>query len=379
MKDFIYLDHAAATPMDSRVLQAMLPYLQAGYFNPSAQYLPARRVRDDIEAARSIVAAVLGCRPAEIVFTAGGTEANNLAVRGVMARYPDANVLVSAIEHDAIIKPADQYAVRSVAVHGDGRLDMDDLGQKIDDNTVLVTIMLANNEIGVVQDVREIAQHIEKIRKDRARAGNRLPLYLHTDACQAAPYMNLHIARLGVDLLTLNGSKMYGPKQTGVLFVRGGVVLEPIMYGGGQEAGLRSGTENVPGIIGFAAALDLVQSDREIETRRLQVLRDEFIQRLKQIDERIEINGSIKYRLPNNVHVTFPGVDNERLIMQLDLAGIAVAAGSACSARAGVASHVLAAVGMDRTTAQNTIRFTFGRQTSQAELDRVIATLDNLL
>jgi len=375
MADYIYLDYAAATPLDPAVLDAMLPYLQAEFYNPSAIYSPARQVRQAINDARSKIAANLGCRPAEIVFTAGGTEANNLAIHGVMSRYPDGNLLVSAIEHEATIEPASQFNATVVPVKADGRIDVLNLAKTIDQQTVLVSIMMANNEIGVIQPMRDIARVIKTIRIERQAAGNKRPLYFHTDACQAATYINLNVARLGVDLMTLNGGKMYGPKQTGLLYIKGGIVLGPLIRGGGQEQGMRSGTENVAGIIGLAKAFELTNRRREAEVRRLTVLRDYFISHLLSQHPDATVNGSIKYRLPNNVHVTLPGCDNERLIIGFDLAGIAVAAGSACSARSDRPSHVLGALGMGNQSARSTIRFTMGLSTTESQLDTVLKTL----
>jgi cysteine desulfurase len=375
----IYLDHAAATPVDPRVLVAMQPYLSDQFYNPSATYLAARRVADDLKAARATVAGILGARPSEVIFTAGGTEANNLAIHGVMAQYPEANMVVSAIEHDSVLAPASRYEVRQGAVDTQGIVDMSPLQQQIDNNTALVSLMYANNEIGTVQPIREAAQLLEKIRRQRRQSGNKLPLLLHTDAAQAANYLDLHVARLGVDLLTLNGGKLYGPKQTGVLYVKAGVVLRPLVDGGGQEQGLRSGTENVAGAVGFAKALELAQAMRHDEMSRLQQLQKLFINQIQTTLPNAQLNGSKGKRLPNNVHLTFPGVDNERLLIQLDEAGILAAAGSACSASSEEPSHVLHALGLSDETAQNSLRFTLGRSTTEHDIRAVVQALAQLL
>jgi cysteine desulfurase len=379
MSKSIYLDYAAATPMDPRVLAAMQPYFMANFYNPSATYLAARRVADDLKSARATVASVLGARPSEIIFTAGGTEANNLAIHGVMAQSPGANMVVSAIEHDSVLAPGSRYDVRQAPVASSGIIDTAALSRLIDDQTVLVSVMYANNEIGTVQPVREIAQMLDGIRKQRRQSGNMIPLLFHTDAAQAANYLDLHAARLGVDLLTLNGGKVYGPKQSGVLYVKAGLSLQPLVDGGGQEQGLRSGTENVPAAIGFATALELAQAMRHDEVNRLQRLQKQLIDEVTQAVPTVRLNGSKSKRLPNNVHLTFPGVDNERLLIQLDELGILAAAGSACSASNEEPSHVLHALGLSDAAAQNSVRFTLGRATTDHDITTVVQTLTQLL
>lgn len=376
MQPTIYLDHAAATPMDATVLAAMQPYYTDQFYNPSATYLAAKQVRMAVDAARADVADVLGARPLEIIFTAGGTEADNLAMHGVMQQYPDANCVVSAIEHDAVLLPARSYGCRIAPVKPDGVLDLAALDGLVDENTVLVSIMYANNEVGTVQPIRQVAQLVTK---KRAQRKNDLPLYLHTDACQAANYLDLHVSRLGVDLLTLNSGKIYGPKQVGALYVRTGVQLAAQQLGGGQERSLRSGTENVPGIVGFAKALDVAQAMRTQEGIRLQHLQQQFIRLLQDQVPGVVVNGSRKQRLPNNVHITVPGHDNERLMMQLDEQGIAVAQGSACSASSELPSHVLTAMGLSDADARASLRLTMGRGTTQAHIQQVITALRGLV
>lgn len=371
----IYLDYAAATPLDPSVLAAMMPYLTDRFYNPSASYMAAREVRKEVDAARAKVAFWLGARPAEIIFTAGGTESDNLAIRGIMDRFPDGNVIVSAIEHDAVLKPAMEYDCRIAPVKPDGVADIDALRALIDDRTVLISVMYANNELGTVQPIRDLSVLIGVLRKERKRQGNERPLYLHTDACQATPYLDLHTSRLGVDLLTLNASKMYGPKQVGALYVRAGVTLLPYVRGGGQERGLRSGTENVAGIIGLAAALDMVQARRHEEGRRLAVLQKHCVELLRSTLPDVRVNGSLKHRLPNNVHITIPGADNERIMMQLDEAGIQIATGSACSASSSRPSHVLDAIGLSNDEARSSVRITMGLATDEYAIERSVGAL----
>ena len=375
----IYLDHAAATPLDQNVFEVMLPYLRDQFYNPSAGYAAAQRVDADIEIARAATAHYLGIRPIEILFTAGGTEANNLAIHGVMCRFPKAKIITSAIEHDSVLEASRQYDTQQVPVHPTGIVDLDKLKHIIDDSVVLISVMYANNEIGTIQPIREISQIVAEVRKQRRAAGVRLPLYLHSDAAQAANYLDLHTARLGVDMMTLNGGKIYGLKQSGCLYVKAGLILQPLIYGGGQERGLRSGTENVAAIIGFAKALQLVQDSRQVESKRLLELRDHFVQQLQLAFPSCSINGSLRRRLPNNVHATFPGIDNERLLIQLDEAGVQAAAGSACSASKAESSHVLQAIGMSDAAAHSSIRFTLGRSTTESQLHATIKILGNFV
>ncbi|HET6924202.1 MAG TPA: cysteine desulfurase family protein, partial [Candidatus Saccharimonadales bacterium] len=329
-KRFIYMDYAAATPMDLAVVAAMQPYFSERFYNPSALYAAGLEARADVEKARAAVAHRFGARPSEIVFTAGATEANNLAIHGVMRRYPQANLVVSAVEHDSVLAPAGQYGRLLAPVHADGLVDTAALTKLIDDHTVLVSVQYANNEVGTIQPLKEVSRSVRSIRMERQRAGNKLPLYLHTDAAQAAGYLELHAMRLGADLISINGGKIYGPKQSGALYVGAGIVLSPLIHGGGQERGLRSGTENVAGCIGLATALDLVQSDRRTQAVRMRALQELFLQELGEKVPAATVNGSRKHRLPNNIHVTIPGQDNERLLFGLDEAGVQAATGSAC-------------------------------------------------
>lgn len=370
----LYFDYAAATPMSDSVLAAMQPYFQDKFYNPSANSLPAKSVKKDLEAARSTVAAVLGARPSECVFTAGGTEANNLAIHGVLKKYPDGHIVTTALEHESVHLPARCYDVAEVAPNEQGIVSADSIGAAITDKTVLVSVMYANNEIGTIQPIKQIAQIVAAIRVQRQASGNTLPLYLHTDAAQAGNYLDMHVHRLGVDLMTINGGKLYGPKQSGVLYVRAGVLLDPLIQGGGQEGGLRSGTENVAGCVGFATALHEAEELRDTEVTRLRSLQKRCIDALSDLSGVI-INGSQKLRLPNNIHASFAGQDNERLLYTLEAHGIICAAGSACSASKEEASHVLLGMGLSETEARSSLRFTFGRQTTEEEVAQLITTL----
>lgn len=376
MKRQVYLDYAAATPVDKAVIKAMLPYFQDEFFNPSALYLASKKVKTDLGAARERVAKVLGVRPAEVVFTAGGTEANNLAIQGIMRQFPNGRIIVSAVEHDSVLRVAERYNHAICPVTREGRIDMAQLAKMIDDETVLVSVMHVNNELGTIQPLSDIVSLIKDVRNDRLQRRIRTPLLIHTDASQSANYLKLQPHKLGVDSMTINGGKMYGPKQTGVLFVASGTPIQPLLLGGGQERNLRSGTENVAGSIGFSVALEKAQSRAESERMRVAKLQEQFVHGIaaRFPDAVINSNG-----LVNFVHVTFPGADNERLVMELDERGIQCAVGSACSASSDEPSHVLTAISLSDADAQSSVRFTMGRGTTETDITYVIQQLRELL
>ncbi len=367
MKSFEnYFDYAAATPMLPEAVKAMQPYYADNFYNPSALYLGARANRQILESSRHSVAQGLGARPTEIIFTAGGTEANNIALHGIMQAYPGSHLVTTAIEHDAVLEPAKQYNHSIVGVTEKGIVNLSELQKTITDATVLVSVMYVNNEVGAIQPIKEIAEYIAEVKKARRLSGNELPILLHTDACQATNYLDMHVARLGVDMMTVNAGKIYGPKQSGALFVRTGIVLQPLIWGGGQEWNIRSGTENLANIVGFAYAFEKVRSQAHTEAKRLSSIRDTVIKQLETSLPQVIINGPKgNRRLANNIHLTVPGCDNERLLMELDECGFQVATGSACSASNDEPSHVLRAMGIADTDAQSSIRITMGRYTTQ--------------
>lgn len=375
----VYLDYAAATPVDPIVLEAMLPYFSSNFYNPSAIYSPASEVQRALSDARSTIAQLIGAKSSEIIFTAGGTEANNLAVNGLMQKYQGKTVAFSAIEHDSVRFPTQNYTNVIIPVDEKGLVNEKAVADSIDENTCLVSVMYANNEIGTVQPIRKISLALEQIRKDRIKLGNDLPLYLHVDAAQAGNYLDLHVHRLGIDLMTINGGKIYGPKQSAFLFVKSGINLEPQVKGGGQERNLRSGTENIANAVGLAKALEISLNKKHDEVSRQQDLQDYFIKKIKEQFPAVSINGSLKYRLPNNIHITIPGIDNERVLMALDMDGIYAAAGSACSASNDEPSHVLAAMGYDDDYIRSSLRFSMGRQTSEEDIDHTIQSLVRIL
>jgi cysteine desulfurase len=364
--DRIYLDHNATTPLDPRVLEAMVAVLRDGFGNPSSLHWFGQRARSAVEDARGPVAALIGASPAEIVFTASGTEADNMALRGAAARAkgPRRTIVITAIEHHAVLNTArglseEGYAVEIVRVDGGGRVDMDDLRAKVDDRTALVSVMLANNETGVVQPVAEAS-----------RIAHERGALVHCDAVQAAGKVTVDVGSLGVDLLTLSAHKIYGPKGVGVLYVRRGTALGAFVRGGAQERNRRAGTENVAGIVGLGVAAGLAQGHLEAERVRLGTLRDAFETRLLAIPG-AERNGS-EPRVPNTANVSFEGTEAEGLVMALDLMGVAVSTGAACAAGAVEPSHVLRAMGLSPERVQASLRFSIGRATTEAELTRAV-------
>lgn len=372
-----YFDYAAATPISPRVLTAMQPYFQQEFYNPSAIYLKAQAVNQAVNKAREEIAKVLGAKPSEIIFTAGGTEADNLAISGVMKSFhnQDVNSIVSAIEHEAVLEAAKQFNHKLAPVKKDGLIDTEKLIKMIDAKTVLVSVMYANNEIGTVQPLAQIARLLEDVKTKRAKEGNNLPLYFHTDASQAPNYLKLYVDTLGVDLMSLNAGKIYGPKETGALYLKTGTKIEPLIHGGGQERGLRSGTLNTANIIGFSESLREAAEMRENETERLSQIQSKAFVFIEENLPKAYINGSKNSRLPNNIHLTLPGIDNERLMMELDEAGFMVATGSACSASDEQSSHVLLAIGATDGEARSSLRITMGRDT---ELADVLALLEKI-
>ena len=353
----IYLDHAAATPMDERVLHAMMPYSSEQFFNPSSPYAPAVDVRREYQEAKHRLAMAIGGKRDEIIITAGATESINLIFQGMSG-----HVVTSAIEHHAVLAAARRHdAITYVPVSDKGVVNLADIATAIRPDTTLVSIALANNELGTIQPLRDIAEIIMRERRRRLDTGDSTPIYLHSDASQGAGQLDVNVARLGVDALTLNAGKVYGPKQVGLLWIASHVRLDPLIVGGGQERGLRSGTENVAGTIGFAMALELAQQHRKSETARLEKLRNMMQKTLTDAFPEAVISGDQKKRLAGHLHISFPGVDAERLIFLLEAKGVFVATGSACAANQGTRSHVLTAIGLAPSVADGSLRITLGR------------------
>ena len=372
----IYLDYAAATPVRPEVAAAMAPFAVNQFYNPSSVYLAARSVRAALEAARSDCAQVLGAKPGEITFTAGSTESINMALAGVLKSYPKGRVLLAAGEHTAVVRAAEGFApgrVDYVPLSANGRAEAAAIKAALKAETVVVSVAYANSETGAVAPLARLAREVAAIRRQRSSTGR--PLLLHSDASAAAS-LPLKVSRLGVDLLTLSGSKIYGPKGSGLLYVRSGLKLAPLIHGGGQEGGRRGGTENVGAIVGLATALKLIQEEAAWENQRLSVLRDRLEQKLLAVAGVSGLN--LKQRLPSLLTLLTPVSDGERLVMELDEAGLQAGTGAACSANFEEPSRALLALGLSAVDANRSLRLSLGRGTTQSQIDRagrIIATV----
>lgn len=371
----IYLDHAAATPMDPLVIEAMRPYFSEKFFNPSSPYAPAVTVKRDYREAKSRIARVLGVGADELAMMAGATESINLAFTAAGGVS-----LISAIEHSSVINSAKARSeVRFIPPTNNGRIDPQTVKTLLTPDVSFISIALANHELGYIQPVEEIAEVVRLERVRRQENGESTPLIFHTDASQTAALMDVKIKRLGVDLLTLSAAKVYGPKQVGLLWLRPGVKLQPNIVGGGQEAGLRSGTENVAGVVGFATALELAAKRRSGEVKRLRELRDTLVKKLLAAFPDMIISSDQKKSLVNFLNISFPGVDAERLVFLLEARGVLVATGSACAANSGTRSHVLAAIGLGDAAIDGSLRLTLGRLNDETQVmraaDEIITTV----
>ena len=367
----IYLDHAAATPVSAKVLEAMKPYFLNDFFNPSSAYLPAKKVASEYEEAKGKIAHAIGAKANDLIMTAGATEANNLAFTAVS---PDGEVLYLKTEHDSVRNPAKRFAYQEIEVDKNGRILMDDLKAKISDKTELISVALANNELGTIQPLAEVAALIREVRFDRLSRGVKTPLYLHSDASQAMNLLDINVARLGVDLLTLNAAKVYGPKGVGALYVSHDVRLMPLTLGGGQENGLRSGTQNVPGVIGFAEALVNAKEHLNGNRKKYAEFRKILLEGIKDFEL---INK--KYSLDNFVVLCFDGLDAERLIYLLEDREVYVSTGAACAASKGVRSHVLAAIGLSDSEIAGSLRLTLGETNTKEQILEAVEIINEVV
>lgn len=366
----IYLDNAAATPIGKRVQKEMARAMKF-YGNPSSFNDAGRRAREELEKARKIVAGFLGADASEIVFTNSGSEANNLAIFGIASKFKKGEIITTPIEHPSILEPVKflagnpDFSLRFLSVNKDGFVDPEELSTLINLKTLLVSVMYANNEIGTIEPIKKISQLIRNFRRKNDRD---YPLF-HVDACQAAEYLDMNVQNLEVDLLTFNGSKIYGPRGIGVLYVRRGVSLNPIIRGGEQEKNRRAGTENTAAIMGLAKAVTLINSK---EAQRVARLRDYFLERIKKILPETRINGPEgSARLPNNINISIPNLSSENLLLELDKYGIYAGSGSACTSHAVEPSHVLEAIGVEKKYLNGALRFSLGRQTTKGDLDKL--------
>lgn len=378
----IYLDHAATTYVDPRVMDAMRPFFSDVFANPSSFHTPGLHAKNAVIEARETIAKLLNCRDDEVIFTSGGTESDNLAIIGVPRAHKahGKHVITTAIEHPAVLEALLQYQkkgeveVTVLPVDKFGVVSVKDVETALRPDTVLVSIMYANNEIGTIEPLNEIGKAILKWRKEHATP---YP-YFHSDACQAAGALDLDVEKLHVDLMTVNSSKIYGPKGVGMLYVRRGVKIEPLIYGGGQEKNLRSGTENVAGIVGFATALKLAQDEKETENARLIALRDRLVEGLLAIPK-TRLNGHPTERLPNSVNISFIDIEGEAAVLYLDAEGIYCSTGSACASTSLDPSHVILATGLSYEGAHGSLRFTLGKRTTADDIERVIEVMPGIV
>ena len=359
----------------------MLPYFTEQFGNPSSIYELAQQSRGAVDQARRIVARAVGCRTSEIVFTSGGTEADNAAIKGVATalRNVGNHVVTTAIEHHAVLHSCHQleqfgFDVTYVPVDENGLVDPEDVAGALTDRTVLVSVMLANNEIGTIEPVAEIAAAVDR---EGRRLGRRI--YVHTDAVQALGAIEVDVRKLGVDLLTISGHKIHGPKGVGALYIKRGTPFEPLILGGGQEREKRSGTENVPAIVGLGEAVRLVETERPSTTPLITRLRDRTISGIQDRIPSAKLNGHPVTRLPNNVNFSFEDVEGEPVLLGLDFAGICASSGSACSSASLEPSHVLTAIGLSADLAQGSLRITVGRETTNEDVDYLVETLTDLV
>jgi cysteine desulfurase len=368
----VYLDNNATTRLDPRVVEAMLPYLSGPYGNPSSLHRFGRAARDAVETARAQVAALVNAQPGEIVWTSGGTEANNLALKGVVGNHAPSRILYGVTDHPCVMEAAESlkargWTVEPIAVDVDGIVRFDALDQQLKRGpVVLVSVMRANNETGVIQDVARIGA--------MAHAAQAL---MHVDAVQAAGKIPVDFAAWGCDLLSVSSHKINGPKGIGALVVKSHVELAPLMHGGPQERGMRGGTENVSSIVGFGAAAELAMQELESRMKHMRALRDRVEAGLVKLPG-VEIFARASERVPNTVQFALHGFDGEALLMQLDLKGFAVSSGSACASGKGEPSHVLLGMGIDRDTAKGAIRVSLGKENTEAEVDQFLQALESL-
>lgn len=376
----VYLDYAATSPTDERVIKAMAPYWQRFFGNPSSLHYFGQETRGAVEVAREKVARLIGAQPEEIVFTSGGTEADNFALKGVacVAKSQGQHLITTKIEHSAILKPAEFLAKQGFTItylspQKDGLIKPDDLRAALTDKTILVSIMHANNEVGTIEPIKELAEVIKKF-----RGAKKYPLF-HVDAVQTVGHLPIDVNELGADLLSMSAHKLAGPKGVGALYIRKGITLEPFMHGGEQERGRRGSTENVPGIVGFGKACELAEKEMGAEEVRLSKLRDYFIKEVMSKIERVTLNGHVTKRLPNNINLSFEGIEGESMMLSLDLAGIACSTGSACSSNTLEPSHVMLALGVNPEMAHSSLRFTLGRETTKQDLDYTVNQLVKII
>ncbi len=381
----IYLDYAATTPVDLQVIKAMMPYFKEDFGNSSSIHQYGQKASIAIKRARQKLADFLKCSPEEIIFTGTATEANNLVIKGIIEKLgvkiknSKPHIITSKIEHPAILEPCRYLEKKGLAeitylpVNKQGLISVPTLKKEIKSNTVLISIMYANNEIGVIQPIAEIGRLI----KTRNKTSK---IFFHTDAVQAVAYLNCDVQKLGVDFLTISGHKIYGPKGVGVLFIRKGTAIEPQIFGGSHEFRLRSGTENIPAIVGLGTAIAEIQKpETKNQIYLIKKLRDKLINGILKSISASKLNGSRTKRLPNNVNISFKGVEGEAMLIILDREGIAVSTGSACSSKNLEPSYVLLALGLSHPQTHGSLRFSLGKYTTEREINKVLKVLPKII
>ena len=374
MSKIIYLDHGATTAVDERVLNKMIPYFNISYGNPSSMYGIGRQNKMVIERARQDVAKVINCNPKEIYFTSCGSESDNLALKGIMYANKEKgkHIITSKVEHPAIMNTCatlkrQGFDITYLNVNKEGFVKLDELRNAIRNDTVLISIMFANNEIGTIQNIMEISKIAKKNN-----------IIFHTDAVQAVGNIKIDVQKLGVDSLSMSAHKFYGPKGVGALYVRKDINIERIQDGGHQEKGMRSGTENVAGIVGLAEALKIAYKELDENNKKILENRNYFIEKIKENFKETTINGNLEHRLPGNINVTFKGKDSLEILLKLDEYGICASSGSACSTGEDKPSHVLTAIGLNPEEAFSTIRFSLGKENIKEDIDYVIKVLKSI-
>ncbi|MDD5749924.1 MAG: aminotransferase class V-fold PLP-dependent enzyme [Patescibacteria group bacterium] len=369
----IYLDYASTTPADKRVVAAMAPYWDKYYGNPSSLYRLGLKSQQAIANSRHAIAKIINCQPEEIVFTGGGTESINLAIKGsVLAKKEKIHIITSMIEHPAVLNACSRlnslgHELSFLPVDQYGLINLKDIQAAIQDNTALLSIIMANNEIGTIEPIAEIGAYLAKLNKQREKQ-DLSKIYFHSDACQAAGLLPIDVQKLHVDMLTINGGKIYGPKGIGLLYIKKGTLITPLIDGGGQENNRRSGTENVPAIVGLAKALELADKEKNKEAKRLAGLRDWLIKEISQKIDKTILNGHPEKRLPNNVNISIMDIEGEALLLYLDEIGIQASTGSACTSNSLEPSHVIRALGCPYEMAHGSLRLTLGKYTRKEDL-----------
>ncbi|MDO8504258.1 MAG: cysteine desulfurase family protein [Candidatus Liptonbacteria bacterium] len=398
----LYFDYAASTPVDSRVLKAMLPYFLEKFGNPGSLHSFGQEAMAGVDSARGTIAKSLGADFRQIIFTSSATEANNLVIKGAVASFksrvnsPKPRIIVSAIEHESVLESAraiEKFGAEVVylSVDREGRVNPKELKGKLNERTAIVSVMFGNNEIGTIQPIQKIAKVIGDFRKGlgdgvSGMASGRnskslnpsgytpYPIF-HSDASQAFQYLDCNVEILGVDALTISSQKIYGPKGAGALYIKDPKTILPVISGGAQEFGMRSGTENVPAIVGFGRAVELACKLRKAEAKRIATLKNYFWSEIKSAFKNVEVNGSQSGGLPHIINLYFPGLLAEELLTRLDLSGFAVSSGSACRSRSAKPSEIILALGYGKERAMRSLRVSFGRQTGKADIDKLVKEL----